>query len=199
MRLLFRILAIFLIVSVALYSWTYLVRPEFAREQWGHHLASVPWAFYGHVVLGPVALLAGCLQFYQGLRTARPHVHRWCGRVYVAACCLGGLGGFILAFGSIEGPIAVSGFAVLAALWTTFTIHGAVLAKAGNYLQHRRWMLRSYALTLSAVSLRLMMPTAAILGIDGAYPYIAWLCWLVNLILVELYLRAKPGPAAQAA
>ena len=56
---------------------------------------------------------------------------------------------------------------------------------------HRRWMVRSLAMTFAAVTLRIYMPLAGVLGFDlmRAYPAIAWLCWVPNAVLVELYLR----------
>ena len=61
-------------------------------------------------------------------------------------------------------------------------------------------MLRSYALTLAAVTLRLYMPAFAIAGVgfDAAYPLIAWLCWVPNLVVVEWLVLARPWPAATA-
>lgn len=62
-------------------------------------------------------------------------------------------------------------------------------------------MLRSYALTATAITLRLMLPAAGLLGLDflPAYRTIAWLSWISNLVLVETYIRrqrsVEPGGA----
>ena len=52
-------------------------------------------------------------------------------------------------------------------------------------------MLRSYAITATALTLRLMLPLAGVLGIPffPAYRVISWLAWMTNLALFELYLR----------
>ncbi len=52
-------------------------------------------------------------------------------------------------------------------------------------------MIRSFAMTFSAVTLRIYMLLAGMLSFDmvSAYPAIAWLCWAPNAILAELYLR----------
>jgi hypothetical protein len=63
-------------------------------------------------------------------------------------------------------------------------------------------MLRSYAITATAITLRLMLPASALLGLDFslAYPVIAWLAWLTNLALFEYVIRrSRPSPTAQAA
>ena len=52
-------------------------------------------------------------------------------------------------------------------------------------------MIRSYALTLAAVTLRLYIPAALISGFsfEAAYPAISWLCWVPNLIVAEWIIR----------
>ncbi len=58
---------------------------------------------------------------------------------------------------------------------------------SGNITQHQRWMIRSYALTLGAVTLRIHLPLFLIQGVpfDQAYPAIAWLAWVPNLVIAE--------------
>ena len=48
-------------------------------------------------------------------------------------------------------------------------------------------MIRSYALTFAAVTLRLQIPLSQIAGLsmETAYPVIAWLSWIPNLLLAE--------------
>jgi hypothetical protein len=55
-------------------------------------------------------------------------------------------------------------------------------------------MIRSYALTLAAVTLRLWLPLSQVAGIDfmTAYVAIAWLCWVPNLLVAEWFLRRRP-------
>jgi len=187
------VLAVIMAVGVAIYGWAYLVQPASSAAIWGHHLEDMAWAFYGHILFGPLALVAGLFQFSKQLRQLKPAFHRWCGRLYVACCCMGGVAGFVLAFGSIEGMLATLGFATLGTLWVSFTVKGFISARQAQFDTHRVWMIRSYVLTFSAVSLRLMMLTAGLTGIEGAYPYIAWLCWAVNLAAVEFYLILSRG------
>jgi hypothetical protein len=63
-------------------------------------------------------------------------------------------------------------------------------AVQGRLDEHRRWMVRSFALTFAAVTLRLQLPLAAAAPIDSldAYRAIAWLCWVPNLLAVEAFL-----------
>ena len=54
-------------------------------------------------------------------------------------------------------------------------------------------MMRSYALTAAAITLRLYLPVFAITGIPFAegYRLVAWICWIPNLMFAEWLLR--PG------
>lgn len=155
-----------------------------------------------HVVAGVIALLVGPLQFVRRLRTRLPAVHRATGYVYVTACAIGAPAGFMLALGTTSGPLAAGGFAMAALLWAAFTWRGLRAAVERRFADHRAWMLRSWAMTAAAITLRLMLPfSGLVLGLrfSTAYPVIAWLCWLTNLALVEIHIRrtrgARPDPA----
>ena len=58
--------------------------------------------------------------------------------------------------------------------------------------EHRKWMIRSYAVTFSAVSLRLLVPFLSIVvGMELLQTVIvtAWISWLGNLMVAELMIR----------
>ena len=151
-----------------------------------------------HVVAGVLALVVAPLQFVRRIRDARPAIHRANGRIYAAACAIAAPAGFMLALGTFAGPIAASGFAVSAVLWPILTLLGVRAAMLGNFENHRAWMLRSYAICANAITLRLMLPAAMMLGYDflPSYRVISWLGWLTNLALVEIYLRRRARPGA---
>jgi hypothetical protein len=119
-------------------------------------------------------------------------MHRTLGRVYVAGCAAGGVAALILATGVSAGPIVGAGFAALGTAWLTATTIAVREVVAGRVSAHQRWMIRSFALTLSAVTLRLYLPLASLIGFDSAISYrvIAWACWLPNLIVAELFIGA---------
>ena len=76
-----------------------------------------------------------------------------------------------------------------------------VRIRQGNRVDHRRWMIRSYALTLAAVTLRLYLPASFGLGVPfaSAYPVIAWICWVPNLIVAEAILAWRTSPTTGSA
>lgn len=153
-----------------------------------------------HVIGGVTALLVGPFQFVGRIRARWPAAHRATGRLYVAACAIGAPAGFMLALGTTAGPIAAAGFAIQALLWPLFTWLGYRAAVERRFDEHREWMLRSYALTATAITLRLMIPASAFLGLEfvPAYRVIAWLAWTTNLTLFEYHIRRRRGSATTA-
>jgi hypothetical protein len=155
--------------------------------------------FGAHFVLGPIALLLGPFQFLDRLRRRRPALHRRTGWVYAVACLGGGLAGLVLSTSSWGGLATHSGFMALAVLWIVTTIQAVRHARARRFALHRVWMLRSFALTFAAVTLRIQLGIFLPLGFSMAETYqtVAWASWVPNLLLVEWWLaRGWRAPEA---
>ena len=116
-----------------------------------------PWLMV-HVAGAATALLIGPVQFSSSLRARFSTIHRWIGRTYVVSCLIGGAADFVLALGASTGPISTIGFGGLAILWIVTTSFAWRRATQGRFIEHRAWMIRSFALTLAAVTLRLYLP-----------------------------------------
>jgi uncharacterized membrane protein len=145
-----------------------------------------------HIGASAVALIVGAFQFLKPLRLRRPQLHRWIGRLYVAACVVGGLAGGAIALYSSAGLVAGWGFFTLALVWVPVTLLALAAAWRRDFVAHERWMIRSFALTFGAVTLRLYLPLGVMtVGFDVAYPIIAWIAWVPNLIVAEIWLRAR--------
>lgn len=183
-------LAGFLSAAIALFSYRYLAGIEPLAPNIVANLYARPF-LYLHVAGAATALLVMPLQFLTPLRARRPKLHGWIGRLYVAGCTAGGLGGFVLAFGSTAGLPVTLGFGLLAPIWAGVTIMGWRTAVARRFQEHRAWMIRSAALTFAAVTLRLYLPILQLAGLNFllAYRLTAFISWIPNLILAELYLR----------
>jgi hypothetical protein len=99
------------------------------------------------------------------------------------------------------GAIAGFGFFTLAVVWLIATGMALRFAIQHRFMDHRRWMLRSYALTAAAITLRILLPASAVLGLPSSPSYraIAWMCWLINLGIVEIYLFVRPGTSLPSA
>lgn len=179
-------------LGVAAYAMRYVLDPpQTPAEALGNSLG-VPWLFV-HVAASILAIVLGAFQFLPALRRGPAPPHRWIGRVYMAGCLAGGAAGLIVALGSSAGPIATAGFGGLAIAWISVNLLGWRAILNGQVASHRRWMIRSWALTLAAVTLRIYLPLLAISGLPFVewYRAISFLCWVPNLLLAELWLRRR--------
>jgi uncharacterized membrane protein len=152
----------------------------------------------GHAVFSSIALLTGVWQFSSSLRRSRIGVHRWMGRVYCVAVLLGWLTSIPIAMHANFGAIPSAGFLALGAAWIVSTACGYFTIRRGEIALHRQWMMRSYALTAAAITLRLYLPVFPLMGMSFATSYrlIAWLCWVPNLLLVEWMIQRQRMNAA---
>ncbi len=185
-------------VVIAVGSWRYLLpgAPGGAPPILDNAYARIG-ALTVHAAAASAALLVGPLQFLPGLRARRPALHRWTGRLYVLACLVGGLSGGVLAAGARTGLPSTIGFGALAAAWLFATWRAYDLARQRRIAEHRRWMIRSFALTFAAVTLRLYLPLAFVspYGYEATYRVISFACWIPNLLLAEtLLLRRRRAP-----
>ena len=146
-----------------------------------------PWAVAAHLLGGALALVLGPWQLNGRLRARAIGVHRWLGRGYVVAVVVGSLGALVLAPMSQEGLVTHVGFDLLAVLWLLATVQAYRSIRARDLESHRRWMIRSFAMTLAAVTLRIYLPLGLSLGIafHDAYQVVSWLCWVPNLVVAE--------------
>lgn len=161
------------------------------------HIAQWSWAVIIHIGGGVAALTLAPFQLVTR-RGPRRLWHRWAGRLYVLSCFISGAAGLWLALFSTAGPIASLGFGLLALTWIATTGLGWRRAVQRRFLEHRRWMIRSLALTCAAISLRILVPLSPLAGLpfDDAYRAIAFLCWIPNLLLAELWIRLSRPLAA---
>lgn len=186
--------AALLSAAIALFAFRYLPHVGPMAEGVLANLYSRPWLVL-HVTGAATALLIGPLQFLPRLRARRPALHRWVGRTYVVGCLLGAIAGFVLALGTTAGPIASMGFGALAIVWLIANVQAWRMARERQFVRHRAWMVRSFALTFAAVTLRIYLPLLAFLPVSmlAGYRAISFLCWVPNILLAELYLRANPS------
>jgi uncharacterized membrane protein len=105
-----------------------------------------------HTLCGVIALLAGPLQFSSRLRQRHFKLHRVLGRSYVISVFIGALTGIALAAGRPGLP----GTSMQAAAWIVCTTAAFITARNRQIAQHRQWMARSYAVTFTFVSSRVL-------------------------------------------
>jgi uncharacterized membrane protein len=150
------------------------------------------YAFYTHISTSLVTILSGLTQFSKTFYTKYPAAHRTIGKIYVFTLLLfSAPSGFVMACYANGGLPTQIAFVLLSVCWFFFTLKAYNAARARDFEAHARFMLRSYALTWSAVSLRLMQFLFGVWGgfdFETAYLLSAWGGWSVNLLLLEIAL-----------
>ena len=189
----------FLALSVALYAaFAYGFRPlgAFVHPAMKVVFANHHVAIYVHVFASLFALITGPFQFSARLRKRHLRVHRWSGRGYLTiGVLIGGLSGLYMAQFAFGGLPSRAGFTLLALCWLVTGLLGYLAVRRGDIDGHRRWMVRNFALTFAAVTLRIDLGLffAAGLQFQDFYPWVAWLCWVPNLLVAEWLLGSRPA------
>jgi hypothetical protein len=162
-----------------------------------HYLGIVHWevAFWVHVAVSMVPLLAGFTQFAPWVLRSWPWLHRGMGRTYVVLVCLvSGPASLVMAFYANGGMSSRIAFGILAQLWLGTTALGWRYALGREWERHREWMLRSYALTLSAITLR-AWKFGIVMVFEprpmDVYRLVAWLGFVPNVLFVEWLIRRR--------
>jgi uncharacterized membrane protein YozB (DUF420 family) len=164
-----------------------------------------------HVLFASVSMVAAFLQVWPWFRQRYRTAHRYAGRVYVFAGVLpAGLSGLVIGVNTPFGPVLAVSNVMLALLWLTFTAVGYRMARQRRFVEHRRWMLRSFALTFSIITNRIWGVIAVITlspqldttfqGNETMLTWTVsalggWLGWVVILLVVEWWIER--GDAAK--
>lgn len=163
-----------------------------------------------HFAAGGIILVLGSIQLIGAVRTRYPALHRWVGRVYVAAAMSAGVGGltFIAAKGTIGGVVMDVGFTLYGALTILAAVQTLRLARAGRLDAHRAWALRLFALAIGSWLYRMDYGFWLLLA-DGAGhtqdfrgPFdkvMAFFFYLPNLLVVEAFVRVRYNTLASPA
>ena len=155
-------------------------------------------AFFTHVYSSIFVLLLGFVQFIPLIRKKHKKTHRFIGILYVLIVLfLAAPSGLVMGYYGNGGIYSQLSFCLQAILWFVFTLLAFRYAKNREYTKHFDYMLYSYALTLSAITLRLFK--WIIVGVwelppMDTYKIVVWLGWMFNLIVafgIIRYTRLK--------
>ncbi|MFI2264208.1 DUF2306 domain-containing protein [Streptomyces tubercidicus] len=177
--------------------------PTYASRAW-----PVQAAFWVHIVTAGLALALGPWQFSRRLRTRNLGVHRGIGRAYMITVAVGSVSALVMSMFSSVGILGFFGFGSLAVLWgwTAWRAYRAVRER--DIRGHQAWVIRNFALTYAAVTLRLWLGVLVFAQLpfvhgEGAFDRISaeayaplpFLCWLPNLVIAEFMIRRRGLPA----
>ncbi|SFQ26182.1 Predicted membrane protein [Flavobacterium akiainvivens] len=151
------------------------------------------YLFYAHVYTSIFVLLFGFMQFFKFKTETGRKIHRFAGYQYIVLLLgFAAPSGLYMGWHANGGAAAKVSFMLLSLLWGVTTVLAFVKIKKGQVAAHRGWMVRSFALTLSAVTLRLWKIVIVFLFHPppmDVYKIIAWLGWIPNLIIAEIIIR----------
>ena len=151
--------------------------------------------FFVHVYSSLFVLLAGFTQFSDRILKNKKWLHRLSGRMYVTiVLVLSAPSGFLIGLYANGGITSRIAFCTLGVLWFACTLIAFLKIRKGDYRAHVSFMYRSYALALSAITLRAWKYLIVYLFHPhpmDAYRIVAWLGWIPNLLLAEYLIYKK--------
>ena len=163
------------------------------------YLSNTVWlvAFYTHVFTSCLLLVAGFTQFSSYILKKHKKFHRNIGKMYVAVLLfISGPAGFIMALYANGGMYSRLAFTLLSVLWIYFTWKAWQTALKKDFSAHRKFMILSFSLTVSALTLRLwkmLIVMAFAPPPMDAYRIVAWLGWVPNLIFALWLINRQTG------
>ena len=151
--------------------------------------------FYIHVISGMAVILVGPIQFLPQIRQKSIKLHKLLGKIFAYGILLfAAPTGIIMAFYAEGGTSSTIAFLVMGGLWFTTTIMAIIKVKKKNISGHQKWMYRSFALSFASVTLRNLVPVFSFttpLSELEIILSIAWLSWIINLVISELFIIFK--------
>lgn len=148
-----------------------------------------------HITTGILALVIGPFTLSTNFREKNINRHRLLGRIYMVGILLGGISGLYLAFYASGGLLAKLGFGFGSLLWLISAYQALNRVRNKKIQDHSNWMIRNYSLTFGAVTLRIWLPLFIVLfgpeQFEQSYAVIAWLSWVPNLIIAEVFIRQR--------
>jgi hypothetical protein len=186
-------------VALGLNTLTYLnFDPSYGFLRYKQEAIATGWYlpfYYSHIFVGGLVLIAGFFQFNQSIRSRRRKLHRCLGYFYTFGILfLAAPGGLVMSLFVGRGPIVLVSFIAQCLLWIYCTAIAFRKAVGKDFSSHENWMIRSFSLTLAAITLRMYI-FAASWWFDLSLPYVygifAWASWLPNLVIAEFIIRKK--------
>lgn len=143
-----------------------------------------------HVAGGVVSLALGPVLVWNLAFRKSPALHRWLGWGYVTAV-LGWAApsGLLLSLTAKGGAWGASGFFLTGLLWLVTTGKGLSAIRKRQLTRHAEWMLRSYAVALSALFFRVIYPAFYFVDVSPQTGYVVslWLSLIASLMLGESF------------
>jgi uncharacterized membrane protein len=119
------------------------------------NFAPHPVLTFVHIIPGVLFMILGPLQFVAAIRARWPRLHRWSGRIFVAAGLLIGSSALVMSFRMSIGGITETSATTLFAMMFLFDLTKAFWhIRRREIVRHREWMIRAFAIGLAVATIR---------------------------------------------
>lgn len=161
-----------------------------AAPVWQHY-EPFKWWLLPHGLAGACALLLAPMQFMEGLRRRHTTLHRTIGTIYVTGCfILAPLGLLIQYFDEAQG--AARSFTIETMIQSSTLVIttgiGLYFALKRQFTYHRQWMIRSYAVALTFLEIRVIL---GVFGLDDPLDWhiletVVWSCVASSVLVGDI-------------
>jgi uncharacterized membrane protein len=149
-----------------------------------------------HILPGLLFMVLAPLQFVRSLRTSRPRLHRWTGRVVLASGLIIGTTALVMSTKMAIGGVNETAATMLFAIFFLFALVKAFLSiRRGRVAHHREWMIRAFAIGLAVATVR---PIVGVFFATRSLTHLTphdffgtafWLGFTLHLIAAEIWIN----------
>jgi hypothetical protein len=145
-------------------------------------------SFYIHIAAGALCIGTALIQFSRYILKNSKAIHRISGKIYVfVVLFLGAPTGLYMSFFAKGSFWERSLFLFMAVWWFITTLYGLTTIHKRNVIAHKVWMIRSYAMAMTAVTFRVYHILFYMLGWDHLenYELSLWISVIGNMLFAE--------------
>ncbi len=150
--------------------------------------------FYIHIAAGSICIGTALIQFSRYILKKTKAIHRISGKLYVfVVLFLGAPTGLYMSFFAKGSFWERCLFMFMAGFWFVTTLYGFTTILKKNVLAHKIWMMRSYAMAMTAVTFRVYHIIFYLLdwGHLENYELSLWISVIGNMLFAEWIIYRK--------
>ena len=159
-----------------------------------------PYLTLVHSLPGILFMTLGPVQFVPSVRNRFLRFHRWSGRVFMLASLVGVVSALLFVgrlpvFGSLSTSVGV---VFAGTLFLVCLVQGYRTVRRRQFLVHREWMIRTFAIGLGISMFRVLVPVLMMPPLEASFPEAwdasVWLAFGLNTLSAEVWInltRAK--------
>ncbi len=166
--------------------------PAGVDSSFAHHATLT----FSHILPALLFIALGPFQFMRSMRQMHPALHRRCGLVFVGSGMIAGITALIMSPQmAIGGPNETVATTVFACVFLFALTKGFISARRRDFLDHREWMIRAYAIGLAVATIRpivgMFFASRALTGLTPRefFGTAFWLGFTIHFIAAETWIN----------